>query len=343
MTFDPGRAVPRSRLSQIRKYQQGEKRMTTKLPSFTRRSFCHGLAAMAVLPLAAHCGAITQTYLQHKIQTSILEVPGARLYYETHGSGPVMLMVPGATGTADSFRRVTEHLAAHFTVVIYDRRGFSRSQLDGPQDYDHRLETDADDVRRLIEHVSDGPATVFASSSGAIVALKVLTRHPSVVRTLVPHEPPAVRLLADGQKWVNFFFEVYDLYRQSGMDLALKKFREQAFAESDRQHMAGAPKNEYTLANATYWFEHELRQYPTVDLDLDALKAHADRIVLMAGRESRGYPTYEVNVELGKKLGLGVIELPGGHVGFLTQPAEFAREFVQALARTQKNSGTGDP
>src|SRR6266508_4251284 len=214
--------------------------MTTKLSSFTRRSFCRGLAAMAVLPLAARCGAITQTYPQHKIQTSILEVPGARLYYETHGSGPVMLMVPGATGTADSFRRLTKHLAAHYTVVIYDRRGFSRSQLDGTQDYDRRLETDADDVRRLIEHVSDKPATVFGSSSGGLVALKVLTRHPSVVRTLVSHEPAAVRLLPDGQKWVNFFFGVYDLYRQSGMEPALKKFREHAFTESDWQTMARA-------------------------------------------------------------------------------------------------------
>jgi pimeloyl-ACP methyl ester carboxylesterase len=280
---------------------------------------------MAVLPLAARCGAITQTYPQHKNQTSILEVPGARLYYETHGSGPVMLMVPGASGTADSFRSVTEHLAAHYTVIIYDRRGFSRSQLDGPQDYDHRLETDADDVRRLIEHLSDEPATVFGGSSGAIVALEVLARHPSVVRTLVPHEPPAVRLLADGQKWINFFFEVYDLYRQSGIEPALQKFREQAFAESDRQAMARAPKNKYTLANATYWFEHELRQYPALDLDLDALKAHADRIVLMAGRESRGHPTYEVNMELGKKIGRELIELPGGHVGFLTPPSVFAR------------------
>jgi acetyltransferase/esterase len=289
---------------------------------------------MAVLPLAARCEAVAQTDAQGKIQTSILEVPGARLYYETHGSGPVMLMVPGATGTADSFRRVTEHLAAHYTVVIYDRRGFSRSQLHEPQDYAHRLETDADDVRRLIEHLSDEPATVFGTSSGGIVALEVLTRHPSVVRTLVPFEPPAVRLLRDGQKWVDFFFGVYDLYRQSGMEPALKNFREQAFAESDRQHMAAAPKNEHTLANATYWFEHELRQYPSVNLDPDALKAYADRIVPMAGRESRGYPCYDANVELGKKLGRDLIELSGGHIGFLTQPAEFAPEFVHALSRT---------
>lgn len=311
--------------------------MTTKLSSVTRRSFCRGLAAMAVLPLAARCGAITQTHPQHKTQTNILEVPGARLYYETHGSGPVVLMVPGASGTADSFRRVTEHLAAHYTVVIYDRRGFSRSRLDGPQDYDHRLESDADDVRRLIEHLSERPAIVFGSSSGGLVALKVLTRHPAVVNTLVPHEPPAMKQLPDGQKWIDFFFEVYDLYRKSGIEPALKKFREQAFAESDRQVMARAPKNEYTLANATYWFDHELRQYPAVELDLDALKAHADRIVLLAGRESRGHPTYEVNVALAKKLGRELIELPGGHVGFLSQPAEFAREFLQALARTKGN------
>ena len=259
-----------------------------------------------------------------------LEVPGARLFYKTYGSGPVMVMVPGASGSADSFQRVTQHLA-HYTVVTYDRRGFSRSQLDEPQDYDHRLETDVDDVRRLIENVSDEPAIVFGGSSGAIIALRLLTRHPSVVRTLVAHEPPAVRLLAEGQKWIDFFFEVYALYRQFGIEPVLKRFREEAFAESDRQAMARAPKDEYTLANATYWFEHELRQYPAVDLDLDALKAHADHIVLTAGRESRGYPTYQVNVELGKKLGLDLIELPGGHVGLLTQPAEFAGELLEAL------------
>jgi pimeloyl-ACP methyl ester carboxylesterase len=266
----------------------------------------------------------------------ILEVPGARLYYETHGSGLLMLMVPGANGEADIFKMVTQHLAAHYTVATYDRRGFSRSQLDGPQDYNRRLETDADDVRHLIEHLSDEPATVFGGSSGAIVALEVLTHHPSVVRTLFPFEPPAVRALPDGQKWVDFFFGVYDLYRRSGMEPALKTFREHAFAESDRQAMARArdrQNGEYILANAAYWFEHELRQYPAVELDLDALEAHADRIVPVAGRESRGYPCYEVNVELGKKLGRNVIELPGGHVGYVTQPTEFARELLDALGR----------
>src|ERR687887_646615 len=125
---------------------------------------------------------------------SSLEVPGARLYFETHGSGPLLVVVPGAKGTADSFNGVRDHLAAHYTVVTYDRRGFSRSRLDGPQDDDRRLETDADDVRRLIEHVSDEPATVFGASSGGVVVL-VLMHRPSVVRALVPFERAAVKLL----------------------------------------------------------------------------------------------------------------------------------------------------
>ncbi len=196
-----------------------------------------------------------------------------------------MLSVPGANGEADAFKKVTDHLAGRCTVVTYDRRGFSRSQLHGPQDYDHRLDTDADDVRRLIEHLGDEPATVFGASSGAIVALEVLARHPCLVRTVVPFEPPAVKQLPDGQQWVEFFYGIYDLFHQSGIEPALAKFRQEAFTDSDRQAMARArnpSKSQYVLANATYWFEHELRQYPAVDLDLDALKAHADRIVLVA-------------------------------------------------------------
>src|SRR5262245_62842599 len=271
---------------------------------------------------------------------SILEVPGARLSYETHGSGPLLLLVPGANGTANIFAGATEHLAAHYTVVTYDRRGFSRSYLMGPQDYEHRLETDADDVRRLIEHLSDKPATLFGSSSGGVIILEVLTHHPAVVRALVPYESAAVRQLPDGQQWVDFFCGIYDLYRQSGIEPALQKFREKTFAESDRQVMARAIDltNGEIRANATYWFERELRQYPAVDLHLDALQRYADRIVPAAGRESRGYPTYEVNAALAKKLGRDLLELPGGHVGFAAYPAEFAHELVQALGRAGHGS-----
>ena len=149
-----------------------------------------------------------------------------------------------------------------------------------------------------------------------------------------------MRQLPDGQRWLDFFAEVYDLYRKSGMKPALERFSG-AFVESDRQVLAARARvdgeSRYAAANAAYWFEHELRQYPAVELDVDALRAHAGRIQLMGGHESHGRPAYEVNVQLGRKLGQEVLELPGGHLGCVAHPAEFAHELVRALeARSPK-------
>ncbi len=138
---------------------------------------------------------------------STLTVPGAQLYFEVIGDGPLLIMIPGAAGTGEVFRPLIGPLAEQYQVVTYDRRGFSRSELNGPQDYDHRLGTDADDVRCLIEQSTDKqsspvdkPAIVFGNSSGATVALEVLIRYPERVATVIPHEPPVVNLLPDATK-----------------------------------------------------------------------------------------------------------------------------------------------
>lgn len=273
---------------------------------------------------------------------SVLEIPGTRLYYETRGSGPVLVMIPGASGDARVFTGVGNYLAEHYTVVTYDRRGFSRSPLAGPQDYAHRLETDADDVHRLIEHLGGDPAAVFGTSSGAVVALAVLARHPSAVRSLAAYEPATVSLLPDGPSWMDFIGRLYELYRDRGVVPALEAFREHMLTPGDRHFLAQAvdPGNgEHLHANATYWFERELRQYPAAELDLDALNGRAERIVLLAGEDSHGYPAYQVNVALGRMLGRDVAETPGGHVAAGTHPVEFGHTLHHALSTCQ----TDDP
>lgn len=250
------------------------------------------------------------------------------------------MMVPGGSGSGEPFRPLTEQLRDDYSIVIYDRRGFSRSRLDGPQDYDHRLHTDADDVYRLIEHVADEPPTLFGVSSGGVVALTFLARHPSSVGTVVPYEPAAMTQLPDGERWIRFFSEMYDAYRQAGIESAMATFADTTFAESDRHTISRVLNfsNDQVRANATYWFENELRQYPAAELDLEALRLHADQVVLMVGRESRGFPCYEANIELGKRLRREVIELPGGHLGFASHPAEFSSELLDALTNSRDGS-----
>lgn len=270
-----------------------------------------------------------------------LEVPGASLYYEEVGSGPLMVLIPGGNGTAHIFNGLAQMLAARYTVVSYDRRGFSRSHLEGPQDYDHRLDTDADDVRRLIEHFGDAPATLFGPSSGAIIGLTTLTQHASVVGELVAYEAPAFWQLPDGQKWAELFTEVYSIYHKGDMEQALALFFGRAFPQPDRQFFTRVLdlNNHEIRANWTYWFEHELRQYTAVSLDLEELKPHAERIVLAAGQASRGHLCFEVSTALARRLGQDLTELPGGHTGYASQPAEFAGMLQQALATARERAG----
>jgi acetyltransferase/esterase len=265
---------------------------------------------------------------------STLTVPGAILSYEVSGSGPLLILIPGASGTGESFRPLVPHLIPYYQVVTYDRRGFSRSSLDGPQDDNHRLATDADDVRCLLEHLTDRPAIVFGSSSGAIVAIEVMNRSPEQVKTVVAHEPPAVKLLPDASKWLAFFDGVFETYRKLGVPEAMHQFASGVFGSIDHQvlhHAMREHANEYTLLNATYWMEHELRQYPRVELDLAALAANAERILLACGRDSQNQMTSQPNRVLARQLGREIVPFPGGHLGFLSSPSEFASELLAVL------------
>jgi pimeloyl-ACP methyl ester carboxylesterase len=265
---------------------------------------------------------------------SILPVPGAQVSYEMSGSGPLLLLIPGASGTGESFRSLVSHLNTQYQVVIYDRRGFSRSHLDGPQAYSHRLATDADDVRRLIEHLTSQPVAIFGNSSGALVTLEVLIRFPERVQIVIAHEPPIVSLLPDAGEWLSFFDGVYETSRTQGVSAAMHQFASRVLGNIDHQILERALRehaNEYTLSNAGYWMEHEVRQYPRAEFDLTKLSAHAERIVLAGGRDSHEQMTYQPNTVLARLFGCDIIDFPGGHLGFLSFPVEFAKALVNVL------------
>ena len=63
------------------------------------------------------------------VQSQTLKVPGARIYYEIYGSGPVLLMIPGGPADAGVFTALAQCLADRYTCVPYDPRGNSRSDL----------------------------------------------------------------------------------------------------------------------------------------------------------------------------------------------------------------------
>jgi pimeloyl-ACP methyl ester carboxylesterase len=268
-------------------------------------------------------------------------VPGARLYTETRGSGPLLLLVVGGNGDPAVFSGIAGGLAGHFTVVTYARRGFVRSPVDGPVDDTSRIAADVQDAVALIAHHGGGPAIVFGSSSGAIVTLDLLTRHPELVRTAVVHEPPILELLDDPGAWAARFDGIFDTYQTAGLWPAMAQFGQAVGLAGPPAPPPGAdvpPEVAAILAraegNMAFWMEHEFRQYPAYHPDLDALAAVAGKLLLAGGRDSRekGSMPFLPVVALGRRLGRDIAEFPGGHIGYAEHPADFAAQLGQLIS-----------
>ncbi|KAA9381771.1 alpha/beta hydrolase [Microbispora cellulosiformans] len=146
-----------------------------------------------------------------------LRVDGATLHYEVRGEGPLLLLIPGGTGGAASFDGVADDLATTYTVAAYDPRGLSRSPLDDPE-AEQRVAQHADDAFRLLELLSpDAPARVVGCSSGAIVALHLLTTRPERIERVVAHEPPVVEVLPDAAEHRALLARVRDTFHREGL------------------------------------------------------------------------------------------------------------------------------
>jgi acetyltransferase/esterase len=267
-------------------------------------------------------------------------VPGARLHTEVRGDGPVLLLVHGGNGDNACFDEIAGPLAAHFTVVTYVRRGFVRSPMDAPPDDAARIATDVADAAALITH-HGAPAFVFGSSSGAIVALDLVTRHPELVRVAVIHEPPILELLADPAAWAARFTAVHATYSSAGLWSAMAQFGEAIGLTRPAPGVTDMSPEEAAMMarlpdNMAFWFAHELETYPAYRTDLRKLEAAGDRLVLAGGRDSRTADAmpYLPNVGLAAQSGHEIVDFPGGHIGYTEHPAEFASQLGELLLRS---------
>ncbi|MBO1335059.1 alpha/beta fold hydrolase [Streptomyces sp. VRA16 Mangrove soil] len=266
------------------------------------------------------------------ITSHTLAVPGATLHHETRGSGPALLLLPGAGGDAAVLDPVADALAADFTVLTHDPRGYSRSTLDGPWT-EQRVPDHADDALRLLDAVAPGePAYVAGASSGAIVALDLLARHPERLRAVVAHEPPSWSVLPDAAEQLAFFDEVYELFMTQGLQAAGERFLHGiGGAMRPAPWLADPelpPRTQEMLArvtaNAPLAIQYEHRSFAAYVPDLAALAKSSGKLTLATGEETRPHLPSRPAALLADALGIRLADFPGAHNGWSTHPAETA-------------------
>lgn len=269
--------------------------------------------------------------------THTLDVPGAHLYYEVRGSGPVLLLT-GAPMASPYFAPLAEALAGEYTVVTHDPRGISKSRLDDPEQ-DSTPDLRADDLAALLDALGADTADVLGSSGGAVTGLALVTRHPTRVRTLVAHEPPVLELLPDVVEQRAATEDIIETFHRDGLGAAFGKFLGNAgFTSGDDAAGEGAPAaaqgppSDQDLADGSRFFAHELRGTTRYVPDIAALTAGPARVVLGIGVESGDLLTYRTTTALADRLGAPAVEFPGDHGGFMGETDAFADVLRKVLA-----------
>lgn len=266
-----------------------------------------------------------------------LDVPGARLYFELRGLGPLFALI-GAPMTADAFAPLADALAIDHTVLTCDPRGVGRSEVDDP-DTDSTPELRANDLAHLIEEVGVGPATVFGSSGGAVTALALIQQRPELVSALIAHEPPLEKLLADRDEQHAITEDVCVTYLSGDILGGWRKFLAQAgitMPPEALEQYFGPNRDSQTLADEKYWFAHELRPTTWWTPNLDALRNTSARIIVGIGEDSTDQICDHTARALATELRLIPTKFPGDHTGFTTEPHAFANILKGSLARESR-------
>ncbi|MDH4611581.1 alpha/beta hydrolase [Pseudomonas sp. BN102] len=100
---------------------------------------------------------------------------GTQIYYKDWGRGPVVVLSHGWPLNADSWEAQMFFLAANgYRVIAHDRRGHGRSS----QPWDgNEMNTYADDLAQLLEHLDVRGASLFGFSTGGGEVARYIGRH----------------------------------------------------------------------------------------------------------------------------------------------------------------------
>lgn len=107
---------------------------------------------------------------------------GETLYYEVHGAGPALLLVPGLGGLGSFWAAHLPALSRDYTVVLHDHRGTGQSSRSAIR---YSVEQMADDVIQLMAHLGLEKAHLVGHSTGGAIGQVIALDRPELIDRLV--------------------------------------------------------------------------------------------------------------------------------------------------------------
>jgi pimeloyl-ACP methyl ester carboxylesterase len=262
----------------------------------------------------------------------LVRVNGADLYHEVRGSGPALLFIAGAFSDTSHFARVGELLTDEFTIVTYDRRGYSRSGGGGGPT---GPAAQADDAVNLLAALGLAPAAVYGNSSGAIIALDLVLRQAAAVQAAILHEPPLMAGWARPDEVRAAIGGVVERGMATGGPAAAAEAFFRFVAGDANWESIGHEARDRIRKNGPTFFGSEIGKFEPFRPDDAALAAISRPVLVLV---SEGSPPFfaEATAWLAARLGVAITWTPGTHTPQIDHPVELAhtiRTFLREHAR----------
>ena len=110
-----------------------------------------------------------------------VQVHDIRMYYEVHGEGEPLAMIPGLGTDVSEWQSIIQPLARHRKVIAFDNRGAGRT--DKPEQ-PYTIEQMANDTDGLLRALGVERADILGVSLGGRIALALALAHPERVGKL---------------------------------------------------------------------------------------------------------------------------------------------------------------
>jgi pimeloyl-ACP methyl ester carboxylesterase len=184
----------------------------------------------------------------------------------------------------------------------------------------------ANDVRDVIDDLGAGPASVFATSVGALIGLELAAADPAAVARVVVHEPPLGQLVPPDDR-ASFDVEL----DQDDAGTALDQIAQSIGLNRGRSLTGARDRPEVRHDDVEIFIRRDVPAIAGYRLDLERIVSVAERIVVTASEEGRDFYPHRCAVALAAALSTTLIELPGNHAAMISRPAEFAARLTPLL------------
>ncbi|HEV2119903.1 MAG TPA: alpha/beta hydrolase [Candidatus Bathyarchaeia archaeon] len=119
------------------------------------------------------------------METGFVEVDGGKLYYETDGQGPALVLIHAGFLDCRMWDSRFQLYSKNYTTIRYDVRGYGKSDIAKSKYSDHQ------DLRALLTHQNIARATILGVSNGGRIALDFAVEYPGMVQSLILVSPGA--------------------------------------------------------------------------------------------------------------------------------------------------------